>query len=269
MTTAQQTSSLRSGSPAASHASAAPSNAIVSVRNVKKAFGEHQVLRGVSLDVPKGTAAALIGPSGSGKSTLLRCINGLVAIDGGEVHAAGHAVHALRDDKERIALRKDVSMVFQQYNLFPHMTVLENVMLAPIQVLKQRKDEVEQRAIELLAKVRLSGKEKAHPGQLSGGQQQRVAIARSLAMRPDVMLFDEVTAALDPETVKEVLNTIRELVDEGMTSILVTHEMRFAREIAHQVFFTDKGLIVESGRPKEFFDSPQDARTREFLSHVL
>ncbi|SIT44078.1 putative transporter subunit: ATP-binding component of ABC superfamily transporter [Paraburkholderia piptadeniae] len=247
----------------------AVAEAIVSVRDVKKSFGAHQVLRGVSLEVEKGTAAALIGPSGSGKSTLLRCINGLVDIDGGEVYAAGHAVHTLHSDTERIALRKDVSMVFQQYNLFPHMTVLENVMLAPLNVLKQPKGEVEHRAVELLAKVRLAGKEKSFPGQLSGGQQQRVAIARSLAMRPDVMLFDEVTAALDPETVKEVLNTIRDLVAEGMTSILVTHEMRFAREVAHQVFFTDKGLIVESGSPKDFFDAPQDPRTREFLSHVL
>jgi polar amino acid transport system ATP-binding protein len=242
---------------------------IVSVRDVKKAFGAHQVLRGVSLQVQKGTAAALIGPSGSGKSTLLRCINGLISVDEGEVYAAGHAIHNMRSDQERIALRKDVSMVFQQYNLFPHMTVLENVMLAPINVLKQPKDEVEVRAVELLAKVRLTGKEKAFPGELSGGQQQRVAIARSLAMRPDVMLFDEVTAALDPETVKEVLNTIRDLVAEGMTSILVAHEMRFAREVAHQVFFTDQGHIVEFGRPKDFFDAPKDPRTREFLSHVL
>jgi polar amino acid transport system ATP-binding protein len=242
---------------------------IVLVRDVTKAFGNHQVLRGMSMQVKKGTAAALIGPSGSGKSTLLRCINGLISVDQGDVFAAGHAVHKMRTDKDRITLRRDVSMVFQQYNLFPHMTVLQNVMLAPINVLNENKDEVEDRALKLLAKVRLTGKEKAYPGQLSGGQQQRVAIARSLAMRPVVMLFDEVTAALDPETVKEVLTTIRELVEEGMTSILVTHEMRFAREISHEVFFTDKGLIVESGDPKEFFDSPQDPRTKEFLSHVL
>lgn len=242
---------------------------IVSVDNVTKAFGDHQVLRGMSMQIRKGRAAALIGPSGSGKSTLLRCINGLIEVDQGKVFAAGHAVHQLRTDKDRIALRRDVSMVFQQYNLFPHMTVLENVMLAPVHVLNENRDEVEVRALALLAKVRLTGKENAYPGQLSGGQQQRVAIARSLAMRPQVMLFDEVTAALDPETVKEVLTTIRELVEDGMTSILVTHEMRFAREISHQVFFTDKGLIVESGDPKEFFDSPRDARTREFLSHVL
>jgi polar amino acid transport system ATP-binding protein len=200
---------------------------------------------------------------------LLRCINGLVQPEHGKIHAAGHAVHALKGATERIALRKDVCMVFQQYNLFPHMTVLENIMLAPIEVLKQNRDEVRERAVQLLAKVRLTGKESAYPGHLSGGQQQRVAIARALAMRPSVMLFDEVTAALDPETVKEVLNTIRELVQDGMTCILVTHEMRFARDVAHQIFFTDQGLIVEHGSPDQFFDSPQDARTREFLGHVL
>ncbi|MFJ3047342.1 amino acid ABC transporter ATP-binding protein [Herbaspirillum chlorophenolicum] len=242
---------------------------IVQVSDVTKAFGDNQVLRGVSMTVNKGEAVALIGPSGSGKSTLLRCINGLVAADGGKIEAAGHAVHALRTNEDRIALRKDVCMVFQQYNLFPHMTVLENIMLAPTQVLKQDAEEVRERANKLLEKVRLTGKEKAYPGHLSGGQQQRVAIARALAMRPSVMLFDEVTAALDPETVKEVLATIRELVEEGMTCILVTHEMRFAREVAHQVYFTDKGLIVEHGAPAEFFDSPKDARTREFLGHVL
>lgn len=245
------------------------SDLIVDVINVTKSFGTHQVLKGVSLSVKKGTAVALIGPSGSGKSTLLRCINGLVKLDGGEVYASGHAVHKLRTDADSIALRKDVSMVFQQYNLFPHMNVLQNVMLAPIHVLKQDPAEVEERAIELLAKVRLTGKERAYPGELSGGQQQRVAIARSLAMRPNVMLFDEVTAALDPETVKEVLTTIRDLVSEGMTSILVTHEMRFAQEAAHHIFFTDQGLIVEHGEPKNFFSSPVDPRTRAFLSHVL
>lgn len=242
---------------------------IVRVDNVKKAFGDNQVLKGVSISVRKGEAVALIGPSGSGKSTLLRCINGLVQPESGEIHAAGHAVHALKGAAERIALRKDVCMVFQQYNLFPHMTVLDNIMLAPVEVLKQDRAEVRARAIELLAKVRLTGKEDAYPGHLSGGQQQRVAIARALAMRPSVMLFDEVTAALDPETVKEVLNTIRELVQDGMTCILVTHEMRFAREVAHQVYFTDKGLIVEHGKPEEFFDAPKDPRTREFLGHVL
>jgi len=244
-------------------------SAIVRVEHVTKAFGSNTVLRDVSLAVQPGEAVALIGPSGSGKSTLLRCINGLVAADSGQIHAAGHAVHALQTAQERIALRKDVAMVFQQYNLFAHMTVLQNIMLAPVQVLGQPAAQVRERALALLEKVRLGGKENAYPGHLSGGQQQRVAIARALAMRPRVMLFDEVTAALDPETVKEVLNTIRELVQDGMTCILVTHEMRFAREVAHQVYFTDKGLIVEHGAPADFFDTPQDARTREFLGHVL
>jgi len=241
----------------------------VEVQGVEKSFGSNRVLKGVSLTVNKGEAVALIGPSGSGKSTLLRCINGLIKVDKGTVYASGHAVHALVRDSERIALRKDVSMVFQQYNLFPHLTVLQNVMLAPIQVLRQDRAEVEHRAITLLGKVRLQGKESAYPGELSGGQQQRVAIARALAMRPSVMLFDEVTSALDPETVKEVLTTIRELVEEGMTSILVTHEMRFAREVAHHIFFTDRGLIVEHGDPDAFFDDPKDERTREFLGHML
>lgn len=245
------------------------SNNIVEIKDIHKAFGKNEVLKGISLSVPKGKAIAIIGPSGSGKSTVLRCINGLIKVDRGEIVAAGHAVHSLNTDAGRIALRKDVCMVFQQYNLFPHLTVLDNVMLAPLRVLKQDRTEVEDRARSFLAKVRLAGKEAAFPGELSGGQQQRVAIARALAMRPTVMLFDEVTAALDPETVKEVLTTIRELVEEGMTSLLVTHEMRFAREIASHIFFTDHGRIVEHGAPEELFDSPTDPRTKEFLSHVL
>jgi polar amino acid transport system ATP-binding protein len=177
-------------------------------------------------------------------------------------------VHQLHKDQEMIALRKDVSIVFQQYNLFPHKTALENIMMAPIQVLRRPRDEVEAQARELLKKVRLAGKENSYPGELSGGQQQRVAIARALAMRPQVMLFDEVTAALDPETRKEVLLTIRQLVEEGLTSILVTHEMAFAREISHNVYFTDHGVIVEHGSPQQIFDHPQQARTREFLEQV-
>lgn len=245
------------------------SESIISINNVSKSFGRNDVLRGVSMHVRKGEAVALIGPSGSGKSTLLRCINGLVVPDSGAIYANGHAVHEIDSDRQRIALRKDVSMVFQQYNLFPHLTVMENIVLAPTLVLGQPRKSVEEHAAFLLNKVKLGGKEHAYPGELSGGQQQRVAIARALAMKPSVMLFDEVTAALDPETVKEVLATIRDLVDEGMTSILVTHEMRFAREVAHSVYFTDKGVIVEHGEPSRFFDHPQDARTREFLSHVL
>jgi len=174
----------------------------------------------------------------------------------------------LHTDQDLIALRKDVSIVFQQYNLFPHKTALENIMMAPIQVLHQPKEEVEIRARDLLKKVRLAGKENSYPGELSGGQQQRVAIARALAMRPSVMLFDEVTAALDPETRKEVLVTIRQLVEEGLTSILVTHEMAFAREISHKVYFTENGVIVEHGSPEQIFGAPQHARTREFLEKV-
>jgi polar amino acid transport system ATP-binding protein len=242
---------------------------IVDVRDVHQSFGDFEVLKGVTFSVPKGGVVCIIGPSGSGKSTLLRCINGLVPIRSGSIRVADFDVHTLSTDREKIALRKEVSMVFQQYNLFPHKTALENVMMAPIHVLHEPRDDVRERALKLLAKVGLAAKRDAYPGELSGGQQQRVAIARSLAMRPEVMLFDEVTAALDPETVKEVLNTIRELAREGMTCILVTHEMRFAREIADEVLFTDGGAIVESGPPAELFDRPQKERTRAFLSQIL
>jgi polar amino acid transport system ATP-binding protein len=209
----------------------------------------------------------VIGPSGSGKSTLLRCINALVPIEKGSIKGEGQEVHDPALDK--LELRKKVGMVFQQYNLFPHKTALDNVMMAPIHVLKRPKDEVEMQARRLIRKVRLEGKEAAYPGELSGGQQQRVAIARSLAMNPDIMLFDEVTAALDPETVKEVLVTIRELAEEGMTCMLVTHEMGFAREIGDHIYFTDRGVIVEHGPPATFFTSASDPRTREFLSQIL
>jgi polar amino acid transport system ATP-binding protein len=242
---------------------------IVRVVDIHKSFGAVEVLRGISFTVGKGEAVCIIGPSGSGKSTILRCINGLVTVDRGEIFVGAHAVHRLRRDAEMVALRKDVSIVFQQYNLFPHKTALENVMMAPVDVLRQPKSEVEQRAYELLKKVRLGGKEKSYPGELSGGQQQRVAIARALAMRPQVMLFDEVTSALDPEMRKEVLTTIRQLVEEGLTSILVTHEMAFAREIAHHVYFTDHGLIVEDGPPAQLFSAPQKERTRAFLEQIL
>ena len=242
---------------------------IVEIVDVHQSFGSVDVLKGVSMRVAKGGVACIIGPSGSGKSTLLRCINGLVPIRSGSIRVATFDVHRLHTDAEKIALRKEVSMVFQQYNLFPHKTALENVMMAPIHVLKEDPADVRARALALLAKVRLAEKRDAYPGELSGGQQQRVAIARSLAMRPEVMLFDEVTAALDPETVKEVLNTIRELAGEGMTCIIVTHEMRFAREIADEVHFTDGGTIVESGPPAELFDHPRKERTRAFLSQIL
>jgi polar amino acid transport system ATP-binding protein len=242
---------------------------IVVLDDVHQSYGQVEVLKGVSFSVARAAVVCIIGPSGSGKSTLLRCINGLVPIQRGSIRVADFDVHELRTDRQRIALRKEVSMVFQQYNLFPHKTALQNVMMAPVTVLKEDPKEVRERALALLAKVGLSAKRDAYPGELSGGQQQRVAIARSLAMRPEVMLFDEVTAALDPETVKEVLNTIREVAREGMTCILVTHEMRFARELADEVHFTDHGLIVESAPPDELFDHPKKERTRAFLSQVL
>jgi polar amino acid transport system ATP-binding protein len=244
-----------------------PDQPIVSLKDVHKAFDRLEVLKGVSFDVKKGEVVCIIGPSGSGKSTLLRCINALVPIERGSIAGEGQEVHDPRLNK--LELRKKVGMVFQQYNLFPHRTALMNVMMAPIHVLKQDKREVEARAVRLLAKVRLEGKEGSYPGELSGGQQQRVAIARSLAMSPDVMLFDEVTAALDPETVKEVLVTIRELAEEGMTCLLVTHEMGFAREIADHVYFTDRGVIVEHGPPRTFFKEARDPRTQAFLSQIL
>jgi polar amino acid transport system ATP-binding protein len=240
---------------------------VVVVEGVEKSFGALKVLKDVALTVRRGETVCIIGPSGSGKSTLLRCINGLVPISKGSIRLAGREVNDPALDK--LALRRDVGIVFQQYNLFPHKTALQNVMMAPIHVLKQDKSEVEQRARKLLAKVGLSDKLATYPGELSGGQQQRVAIARSLAMNPKVMLFDEVTAALDPETKKEVLVTIQDLAAEGMTCILVTHEMGFAREVADHVYFTDGGLIVEHAAPADLFGAPREERTRAFLDKVL
>ena len=244
-----------------------PDQPIISLKNVHKSFGALEVLKGISLEVMKGDVVCIIGPSGSGKSTLIRCINALNDIQAGSITVQGQEVHDPKLDK--LELRKKVGMVFQQYNLFPHKTALENVMMAPILVLKQSRADVEKRARALIGKVRLEGKEDSYPGELSGGQQQRVAIARSLAMSPDVMLFDEVTAALDPETVKDVLVTIKDLAAEGMTCMLVTHEMGFAREIADHIYFTDGGVIVEHGPPDRFFDDAQDPRTKEFLSQIL
>ena len=244
-----------------------PDQPIVSLKGVHKSFGALEVLKGVSFDVMKGEVICIIGPSGSGKSTLIRCINALNDIQAGSINVEGYEVHS--PDLDKLELRKKVGMVFQQYNLFPHKTALENVMMAPLKVLKQKKADVEARARALIKKVRLAGKEDSYPGELSGGQQQRVAIARSLAMNPDVMLFDEVTAALDPETVKEVLVTIRELAEDGMTCILVTHEMGFAREVADHIYFTDRGVIVEHGPPATFFSDAKDPRTQEFLSQIL
>ena len=240
---------------------------MITIRDLHKSFGDLEVLKGVSLDVMKGEVICIIGPSGSGKSTLIRCVNALNNIQSGSILVEGQEVND--DSLDKLELRKKVGMVFQQYNLFPHKTALENIMMAPVLVLQKDKAEVEIQARKLIKKVRLEGKENAYPGELSGGQQQRVAIARSLAMNPDVMLFDEVTAALDPETVNEVLITIKELAEDGMTCILVTHEMGFAREVADHVYFTDRGVIVEHGPPKTFFDEAKDPRTKEFLSQIL
>ena len=246
------------------HALGAP---IVVLDHVCKRFGDTEVLKDISFEVAKGETICIIGPSGSGKSTILRCINGLVPVTSGSIKVDGVEVNDPKLDT--LALRRKVGIVFQQYNLFPHKTALQNIMMAPITVLKQDKAEVEARARMLLDKVRLTGKEQSYPGELSGGQQQRVAIARSLAMNPLLMLFDEVTAALDPETKKEVLVTIRELAAEGMTCILVTHEMSFAREVADHVYFTDGGVIVEDGPPEEILQQPREPRTRAFLEQVL
>ena len=244
-----------------------PDQPIISIKDVHKSFGNLEVLKGVSIDVMKGEVICIIGPSGSGKSTLIRCINALNDIQAGSIQVEGQEVHDPNLDK--LELRKKVGMVFQQYNLFPHKTALENVMMAPLLVLKQDKAEVEVRARKLMAKVRLQDKESAYPGELSGGQQQRVAIARSLAMNPDVMLFDEVTAALDPETVKEVLDTMVGLAEDGMTMLVVSHEMGFARQVANRIVFMDSGQIIEANVPEEFFNHPQHERTKLFLSQIL
>ncbi|TBU98576.1 amino acid ABC transporter ATP-binding protein [Stutzerimonas kirkiae] len=239
----------------------------IELEGVTKAFGANQVLCGVDLSVGRGEVACIIGPSGSGKSTVLRCINALTPIDAGRIRVAGLQVDAAHLDAQ--ALRQRVGIVFQGYNLFPHRTVLQNVTMAPLQVLRRPRAEVEAQARELLARVRLEDKLHAYPGELSGGQQQRVAIARSLCMRPQVMLFDEVTAALDPETVKEVLGVIQDIAADGMTCLLVTHEMRFAREVADHVYFMDGGRVVEHAPAADFFAEPRDPRTRAFLDKVL
>lgn len=240
---------------------------IVALRDVEKRYGLYPVLQGISLQVAHGETVCIIGPSGSGKSTLVRCINALVPVTAGSIVVNGREVADPKLDK--LALRRDVGMVFQQYNLFPHRTALQNVVMAQVHVLRRPRAEAEAKARTLLAKVGLADKLRAYPGELSGGQQQRVAIARSLAMDPKVMLFDEVTAALDPETKKEVLVTIQELATEGMTCILVTHEMGFARRVADTVYFTDGGRIVEHGPPAQVLGDPVEPRTRAFLDQVL
>jgi polar amino acid transport system ATP-binding protein len=240
---------------------------MIEIRGLCKSFGNHEVLRDVDLDVQAGEVVCLIGPSGSGKSTALRCINGLESYDRGEVRVLGQRVD--RHDKGIHQLRSSVGMVFQRFNLFPHRTALENVMEGPLHVRREPPEQVRREALALLEKVDLAHKADARPAELSGGQQQRVAIARALAMKPRVMLFDEPTSALDPELVGEVLNVMRTLASEGMTMVVVTHEMGFAREVADRVCFLHGGSIVEAGPAVQVLSAPQHSRTQEFLRRVL
>ena len=249
---------------------------LVHAVNVHKAFHGNEVLKGIDMDVHQGQVVCLLGPSGSGKTTFLRCINQLESIDGGRIWVdgdlmgyrdVGGRLHHLTD-KQVAAQRREIGMVFQRFNLFPHMTTLANVMEAPIQVKGERKAEVRERAVQLLDRVGLAEKADAYPSQLSGGQQQRVAIARALAMQPKLMLFDEPTSALDPELVGEVLTVMRELAASGMTMIVVTHEMAFAREVADYVVFMDAGVVVEQGPPRAVIGNPRHERTQAFLSRM-
>ena len=236
-------------------------------QDVHKRFGQLEVLKGIHGRVGAGEVVVLCGPSGSGKSTLLRCINRLETIDRGQVYVHGRPVH---DSKTNVnALRTEIGMVFQQFNLFPHLSVLDNICLAPVQVKRQLRAEAEQTARRLLERVGIPDKAGSYPAQLSGGQQQRVAIARGLAMNPRIMLFDEPTSALDPEMIKEVLDVMRDLAREGITMVVVTHEMGFAREVASRVLFMDGGVIVEEAPPAEFFGNPREERTRQFLGKIL
>ncbi|HSF63892.1 MAG TPA: amino acid ABC transporter ATP-binding protein [Paracoccaceae bacterium] len=237
---------------------------MIEIENVRKSFGPLEVLKGINLTVAKGEVLTVIGGSGSGKSTLLTCINGLEPIDAGRILVDGVEVHAKSTDLNK--LRQKIGIVFQQWNAFPHLTVLENVMLAQVKVLKRSRPEAEAEAVRQLNHVGLGDKLKVYPSRLSGGQQQRMAIARALAMSPDYMLFDEVTSALDPQLVGEVLDTLRMLASEGMTMICVTHEMKFAREVSDRVAFFHKGVMAEIAAPDQLFDSPKDPELQKFLA---
>lgn len=240
---------------------------MIEVKNLKKAFGDLEVLKGISETIHEKEVVCVIGPSGSGKSTFIRCLNLLEDPTGGEVFLDGEKINDPKVDIDKI--RERMGMVFQSFNLFPHKSVLENITLAPIKVKGMSVEEANKRGMELLETVGLSDKANAYPAQLSGGQKQRVAIARALAMDPEVMLFDEPTSALDPEMVGEVLQVMKDLAKEGMTMVIVTHEMGFAREVADRVFFIDQGIILEKGTPKEIFENPTQERTKSFLSKVL
>jgi len=240
---------------------------VVNVNDLNKSFGANHVLRGIDLHVQRGEVVCIIGPSGSGKSTLLRCINMLEQPSSGSIVVLGRELTHIDCDIDEARTR--IGMVFQQFNLFPHMTALENICVAQRKVLRRSKAEAEMKGLQLLARVGLTEKADAYPGQLSGGQQQRVAIARALAMDPDVMLFDEATSALDPELVGDVLNVMKALAEDGMTMLVVTHEMGFASNVATRVVFMDGGVIVEQGPPSQVINAPQEDRTRSFLSRVL
>lgn len=240
---------------------------MISVKNLEKSFGGHMVLKGIDEHIKKGEKVAVVGPSGSGKSTFLRCLNLLEQPTGGTITFEGIDITDPKNDINR--LRARMGMVFQQFNLFPHLSVKENIKLAPVKLKLMTKQEADKRALELLERVGLPDKANAYPKQLSGGQQQRIAIARALAMNPDVMLFDEPTSALDPEMVGEVLDIMKELADDGMTMVVVTHEMGFARSVATRVLFMDQGVIAEQNEPEAFFTNPQHPRLKEFLSKVL
>ncbi|MFS0690045.1 amino acid ABC transporter ATP-binding protein [Sporosarcina sp. 179-K 8C2 HS] len=240
---------------------------LIQVRNLKKSFGELEVLKDINVEIKEQEVVCVIGPSGSGKSTFLRCLNRLEGITGGHVIIDGKDITDPKLDINKV--RENVGMVFQQFNLFPHMTVLQNIMHAPLKLRKGDKQSIEKQALELLSKVGLSDKAHASPSELSGGQKQRVAIARALAMNPKIMLFDEPTSALDPEVVGEVLSVMKQLALEGMTMIVVTHEMGFAREVGDRVIFMDGGYIVEENTPEKLFGNPQESRTKAFLSKVL
>ncbi|MFC7448712.1 amino acid ABC transporter ATP-binding protein [Rhodococcus daqingensis] len=245
---------------------AAPTTKI-QVSGLKKAYGDNEVLKGIDVDIANGEVVCVIGPSGSGKSTFLRCLNKLEDITGGTVIVDGYDLTDKKVDIDKV--RQHIGMVFQHFNLFPHMTALENVMLAPVQTKRATRDEARVTAQKLLEQVGLGEKASAKPASLSGGQKQRVAIARALAMNPDIMLFDEATSALDPEMVGEVLQVLRDLADQGMTMVVVTHEMGFAREVSDRVIFMADGFIVEEGTPAELFGNPQHPRTQDFLKKVL
>jgi len=240
---------------------------VICIKNLCKNFGTHCVLKGINTEIKKGEVVVIIGPSGSGKSTFLRCINLLEMPTSGEIIFEGDNITGSNVDINKIRIK--LGMVFQQFNLFPHKTVIENIMVSPVMVKLVKKEIAYKKAVDLLTMVGLAEKEKAYPNSLSGGQQQRIAIARALAMEPDVMLFDEPTSALDPEMVGEVLSVMKKLANDGMTMVIVTHEMGFAREVGDRILFMDQGQILEEGCPEDVFNHPQNARTRDFLSKVL